>query len=202
MVSRRYTGGTLADLTLLVDIHTTGGAHLLSHALRGPPTVRFTYKSTYDFTEPEPGETCLWTFIAPLPPGWHKVEKKVSCSLVNPSLGKARLIIDRQAENTSWYDMTQPIEENAQEKEPFKKSYGGQNAPELEASDEAEMCSYPLLNIEETGGNLTISLYAVGACELFCHGVVQQCAAAQIGYWGNGVGWRVEPLWKPGLHGG
>ena len=36
-------GGTLADVTLLVDTHTTGGARLLSHALRGPPTVRLKY---------------------------------------------------------------------------------------------------------------------------------------------------------------
>ena len=166
-------GGTLSDVTLLVDIHSTGGEHLLSHGLRGPPTVRLTYKASDDFNhfgggppKPEPREVCLWTFVTPLPPGWHKVEKKVSCSLVNPRLGKARLIIDRQAESESWYDMTKPIEENAQERERFKKSYGGQDAPELEYSAEGEQGSYPLLNIEEANGNLTISLYAVLACQM------------------------------------
>ena len=65
--------------------------------------------------------------------------------------------------------MTEQIEyhaqepQHAQERQRFKKSYGGQNAPELESSEEES--SYPLLNIEEAGGNLTISLYAVGACE-------------------------------------
>lgn len=164
---------TLADVTLLVDIHTTGGAHLLSRALRGSPTVRLTYKPKYDFgflggppEKPEPDEVCLWTFITPLPPGWDKVEKKVSCSLVNPRLGKARLILDRQTESDWWYDMTKPIEENAQERRRFKKSYGGQKAPELESSEDAGMKSYPLLNIEEADGTLTISLYAVGACQV------------------------------------
>ena len=155
-------GGTLADVTLLVDIHTAGGAHLLSHALRGPPTVRLKYpKSTY---RPHPtGDEICWTFVTPLPPGWHKVDKKVSCSLVNARLGKARLILDRQTVSDSWYDMTKPIEYNMQDAKHFKKSYGGQDAPELEQHDEAEMYVHPLLNIEEAGGNLTISLYAVGS---------------------------------------
>ena len=158
-------GGTLADVTLLVDIHSIGGAHLVSHALRGPPTVRLKYpKSTYG-RNPPGDEVCFFTFVVPLPPGWHKVDKKVSCSLVNPRLGKARLILDRQTESECWYDMTQPIESNAQDRERFKKSYGGQDAPDLEYSDEAEMGSYPLLNIEEAGGSLTISLYAIGACQ-------------------------------------
>ena len=157
---------TLADVTLLVDIHTIGGAHLLSRALRGSPTVRLTYKPDYSFfggppETPEPGEVCLWTFVAPLPPGWDKVEKKVSCSLVNPRLGKARLILDRQTESDFWYDMTKPTEENLQERTRFQKSYGGQNAPALESSEEGN--TSPLLNIEEADGNLTISLYAVGA---------------------------------------
>eukprot|EP00964_Phaeocystis_antarctica_P076845 scaffold47566_cov57-Phaeocystis_antarctica.AAC.2 len=39
---------------------------------------------------PEPSQICLWTFVTPLPPGWHKVDKKVSGSLVNPRLGKVR----------------------------------------------------------------------------------------------------------------
>ena len=158
----------LADVTLLVDIHTTGGAHLLSRALRGSPTVRLTYKPKYDFSslglgppKPEPGEVCLWTFVTPLPPGWDKVEKKVSCSLVNPRVGKARLILDRQTESDFWYDMTKPTEENLQERRRFQKSYGGQDAPALESSE--EMDNSPLLNIEEADGNLTISLYAVGA---------------------------------------
>ena len=161
-------GGTLADVTLLVDIHSIGGAHLISQGLRGPPTVRLTYKDPYDFSfggppRPEPREVCLWTFVTPLPPGWHKVEKKVSCSLVNARLGKARLILDRQTESERWYDMTKSTDENAQEPERFKKSYGGtgMDVPELECSDECG--SYPLLNIEEANGNLTISLYAVGA---------------------------------------
>ena len=157
-------------MTLLVDIHSIGGAHLLSHGLRGPPTVRLTYKEDpRDFgfggpPRPKRDQICLWTFVAPRPPGWYKVDKKVSCSLVNPRLGKARLILDRQAESKCWYDMTQPIEYNTQERQRFKKSYGGQDAPELEYSDDGEMGNYPLLNIEEANGNLTISLYAVGAC--------------------------------------
>ena len=103
-------GGTLADVTLLVDIHTAGGAHLLSHALRGPPTVRLKYpKSTYG-RNPPGDEVCFFTFVVPLPPGWHKVDKKVSCSLVNPRLGKARLILDRQTVSDSWYDMTKPVD--------------------------------------------------------------------------------------------
>ena len=164
-------GGTLADVTLLVDIHSIGGAHLLSHALRGPPTVRLTYKDPFGYMRsvgpprPEPSQICLWTFVTPLPPGWHKVDKKVSCSLVNPRLGKVRLVLDRQAESDSWYDMTQPIEYNMNERERFKKSYGGQKANALEFSADGEMGNYPLLNIEEANGNLTISLYVVGACQ-------------------------------------
>ena len=105
----------------------------------------------------------MWTFVTPLPPGWDKVEKRVSCSLVNPRRGKARLILDRQTESECWYDMTKPVEYNAQEPMRFKKSYGGQNAPELESCEEGEFGNHPLLNIEEGNGTLTISLYAVGA---------------------------------------
>ena len=59
-------------MTLLIDIHTTGGTHLLSHALRGPPTARLIYKEPYDFgfggpPRPEPREVCLWAFVTPLP---------------------------------------------------------------------------------------------------------------------------------------
>ena len=74
-------GGTLADVTLLVDIPTTGGAHLISHGLRGPPTVRLKYTavrrsvrylsddtSVFDAVY---DEVCFWTFVTPLPPGWH-----------------------------------------------------------------------------------------------------------------------------------
>ena len=144
-------GGTLADVTLLVDIHSTGGAHLLSQGLRGPPTVRL--KNPKSTNHPRYGdEVCFWTFVVPLPPGWDKVDKKVSCSLVNPRRGKARLILDRQPERESWYHAKH-----------FQKSYGGQDAPELEQHDEAEMYVHPLLDIEEAGGNLTISLYAVGS---------------------------------------
>ena len=83
----------------------------------------------------------------------------MSCSLVNPRLGKARLLLDRQTESKFWYDMTKPIEENAQERERFQKSYGGtrMDVPELKCSDEEG--NYPLLNIEEA--NLTISLSAL-----------------------------------------
>ena len=157
-------GGTLADVTLLVDIHSTGGAHLISHGLSGPPTVRLKCSKRTARGDVSAGDqVCFWTFVTPLPPGWDKVDKKVSCSLVNPRLGKARLILDRQTESNCWYDMTQPIEENAQERKRFKKSYGGQDAPELESNE--ELGSFPLLNIEEANGSLTISLYAVGACQ-------------------------------------
>ena len=188
-------GSTLADVTLLVDIHSTGGAHLISHGIRGPPTVCLKYSESSARGAASTGdEVGFWQFVTPVPLGWHKVDKKVSCSLVNARLGEARLILDRQAESDCWNDMTKSIGENRLAREPFKKSYGGAglDVPELEFS-EVE-CSYPLLNIEEADGNLTISLYAVGA-----YHVAEGCFSPPVREPPLGLFAWLEPIRQSGL---
>ena len=107
----------LANLWLIVDIHSMGGKHLLSGAVNGPPTACLYKEARYaglgQYRDAD-RERAYWQFEAPVPPGWAKhKKKKVTAYFVDPVIGKALLLLDRQRKvKDVFYDVTQPCEYN------------------------------------------------------------------------------------------
>ena len=67
VVEHTLTGGTLANLWLMIDIHSKGGKHLVSRAINGPPTVCL-YQDDDAFSMNKHRERGYWQCEAPVPP--------------------------------------------------------------------------------------------------------------------------------------
>ena len=72
VVEHTLTGGTLANLWLMIDIHSKGGKHLVSRAINGPPTACL-YKDHEDAFSMNNRERGYWQCEAPVPPDWEKL---------------------------------------------------------------------------------------------------------------------------------